>query len=322
MMARMTEPDDVARVDSLLATARALEVDRVTGEVVSALEKAGVRTLLLKGPALVDLLYDDGTPRTYLDCDLLVPPEDHDRAAALLVSLGFERDSEADHLVPQFGPLHADPFSRAEDGAQVDLHRALSGLRMGGSDVWGAVGASAQSMMVGGTPVSVPRPAALALIVALHAAHHGSEVEQPLEDLSRAVDRVPLDTWREAVDLADRLHAIPPLANGLRMLPAGLELAERLRLPSAELIHSALDETSGAGVALGFERLAERRGLVPKAALVFEEIFPSPRFMRWWTPLARRGRAGLLLAYPWRVLYLLREAGPGIRAWRRSRSAR
>lgn len=321
-MAPMDRPDDAPRVDSLLATARALEVDRVTGEVVRELQKAGVRTLLLKGPALVELLYDDGTARTYLDCDLLVAPEDFDRAAALLVSRGFERGSEADHLVPQFGPLHADPFKRTEDGAQVDLHRALSGLRMGGSDIWGAVGESAQTMMVGGTEVAVPRPAALALIVALHTAHHGEDVEQPLEDLARAVERLPLDTWREAVGLADRLHAIPPLANGLRMLPAGAELAERLRLPSPALIHSALDETSGAGVALGFERLAERRGLRAKAALVLEEMFPSPRFMRWWTPLARRGRAGLVLAYPWRILYLLREAGPGIRAWRRSRAAR
>jgi hypothetical protein len=314
-MAPMDRPDDAPRVDPLLGTARALEVDRVTGAVVSELEREGVRTLLLKGPALVELLYDDGTPRTYLDCDLLVPPEDFDRAAALLVSLGFERDSEADHLVPEFGPLHADPFKRSEDGARVDLHRALSGLRMGGSDVWGAVGESAQSMRVGGTWVSVPRPAALGLIVALHTAHHGEEVEQPLEDLARAIERLPLETWREAVDMADRLHAIPPLANGLRMLPEGVELAERLRLPSAEL-------TSDAGVALGFERLAEREGLRAKAALVLEEIFPSPRFMRWWTPLARRGRAGLVLAYPWRVLYLLREAGPGIRAWRRSRAAR
>ena len=41
--------------------------------------------------------------------------------------------------------------------------------------------------------------------------------------------------------------------------------------------------------------------------------------MRWWSPLARRGRLGLALAYPWRIAYLLRQTGPGIRAWRKAR---
>jgi hypothetical protein len=316
----MTGPDDPARAASLLATAQALEVDRVTGEVVGAMRERGVKALLLKGPALSSWLYDDGETRSYVDCDLLVPLRDQDTACTVLRELGFERDESSDHLEPRFGPLHADGWGRASDGGNVDLHRALSGMRMGGSDVWEELAAGADTIRVGQEEVSVPRPAARALIVAMHAAHHGDQAAQPLEDLRRAVARLPLDTWREAVDTADRLHAIPPLAVGLRMLPEGAEIAQRLGLPSAQLIEAALGRGPVGSTALGFERLAARPGLRAKAALVLAEMFPSPRFLRWWTPLARRGALGLLLSYPWRLLWLAWQAGPGLVAWRRNRA--
>ena len=195
-----------------------------------ALGRAGVRMLLLKGPVLATWLYDDGAARAYVDCDLLVPPEDYAAAGEVLGSLGFERSSEADHLEPRFGPMHADTWRRA-NGAEVDLHRALPGMRMGGSDVWGAMSTGAEQLRVGRVSINVPRPAARALVVALHAAHHGTEQEKPLEDLRRAVDRVPFATWEETRELAERLHAEPRLAIALRLVPEGAELAERLGYP-------------------------------------------------------------------------------------------
>jgi hypothetical protein len=192
---------------------------------------------------------------------------------------------------------------------------------MGGSDVWGAMSQGAERLKVGRAVIDVPGPPGRALVVALHAAHHGDEQLRPLEDLRRAVERVPLSTWEEARALAERLHAVPRLAIGLRLVPEGAELAERLGLPSAKLVSAALEEGAGAEVALGFERLARSHGLRAKAGLLLSELFPSPRFMRWWSPLARRGPLGLALAYPWRIVYLLRQAGPGIRTWRKARAA-
>jgi hypothetical protein len=302
--------------ESRLATARALHVDRFTGEVVRCLRDSGVRPLLLKGPALAAWLYADGTARPYVDCDLLVAPDQEPAAAAVLASLGFERNRSADHLEPEFGPLHADTWKRERDGAEVDLHRALSGMRMGGSDVWGAMAERSETMKVGSAEVEVPGPAARALIVALHAVHHGSENPQPVADLDRAIALVPVTDWRGAVSLAERLHVVAPLALGLQLLPDGAKLAEELGLPPAEIAASA---HSGAGIALGFDRLAGRHGVVAKLRLLLQEMFPSPRFMRWWSRLARHGPLGLALAYPWRVIYLLWHAVPGIRDYRRSR---
>jgi hypothetical protein len=288
--------------------------------VVRALRDAGVPSILLKGPVLMSLLYDEREPRAYTDCDLLVPLEDHERAEEVLKSLKFVRDSSDDELRARFGPAHADPWLRASDGGVVDLHRALSGMRLGASDVWGEIAAGAGTMAIGGTPVQVPRPAACAVIVALHAAHHDvAELAHPLEDLARSIDRLPLDTWAEAARIADKLHAVPPFALGLRLLAPGRALANRLGMPSADLVEASLGRRPGGRTALGFARLAGRRGVRAKAALVLEELFPSPRFMRWWTPLARRGRIGLSVSYLWRVVWLLLQAIPGVRGWWRAR---
>lgn len=316
----MSVVDDASRAAGLAATALTLGADRVTEEIVPALQAEGIDCLLLKGPALANWLYDDRSQRTYVDCDLLVALNDYARGQELLSARGFERDRSADHLLPRIGPMHADSWHRRGDAAAVDLHRALPGMRMGAANVWVAMADRSETMRVGRIDVRVPRPAARALLVALHAAHHGASAQRPLEDLSRAIDRVPLKTWREAVEIAEALHATPSLTVGLRLLPAGQELAERLGLPSAELIDAVLGKGPGGRTALGFVRLAQRKGVRAKASLIVREMFPSPRFMRWWSRLARRGRAGLVLSYGWRLVWLLAQLGPGIRTWQRSRA--
>jgi hypothetical protein len=317
----MEARSEAVRMDPLLVTARALEVDRVTGEVVHALRAAGVTPLLLKGPALVAWLYDDGTPRPYVDCDLLVPPADWEKAQHVLSSIGFERDTSLDEYDPRFAPRHADPWKRASDGGQIDLHQTLPGCPVNATDLWGPISADAETMKVGATQVAVPRPAARALIVAAHAGHHGPDEERPIEDLSRAIERVPQATWAEAVEIAYEVQAMQLLSRGLRLLPEGARLAERLGIPSPELIEASYGEGLGGGTALGFARLAEQRGARAKARLLLRELFPEPRFMRWWSPMAARGRLGLALAYAWRVCWLVVHAGPGLYAWARSRKA-
>src|SRR5919198_5552417 len=73
-----------------LATAYSLHVDSAIAEIVRALREGGVPSIALKGPALARWLYDDGAPRAYGDCDLLVPPDRLTAAAPPLRGLGFE----------------------------------------------------------------------------------------------------------------------------------------------------------------------------------------------------------------------------------------
>jgi hypothetical protein len=143
-------------------------------------------------------------------------------------------------------------------------------------------------------------------------------VRQPLDDLTRAVERMPPATWEAAAALAERLDATPAFAAGLRLLPAGAELAERLQLScdiSAEVI---LRAGAAPPMALGFEWLTHVPGIRGKARLVLGKLVPDREFMIAWSSLASRGRAGLLTAYAWRLLWLACHAIPGFRAWRRA----
>ena len=74
-------------------------------------------------------------------------------------------------------------------------------------------------------------------------------------------------------------------------------------------------------VTLGVDRLSATPGLRAKARLAIGWTFPPPDFMRTWSPLARRGRAGLALAYVWRPLALAGQTGAAIAAWRRAARA-
>jgi hypothetical protein len=55
--------------------------------------------------------------------------------------------------------------------------------------------------------------------------------------------------------------------------------------------------------------------------MLAREVVPTVKFMQWWSPLARRGRGGLLLAYLWRPLYLITRTPAAVRAVRHARKA-
>jgi hypothetical protein len=303
------------RASALLATARSLAVDRFTAEVVRAFDHAGVESVLLKGATFVDWLYDRGEIRAYLDSDLLVPPEDAIAAERVLQALGFERLPEPP---PLRGAPHAAPWGREGDTTSVDLHYTLFGSGASPTEVWNALRPHFRPMSVAGLTVRVLDDAGRALLVALHAAQHGGLTERPRRDLERAVERVPQETWERAARLAVEVDAITPFASGLRLMPAGAMLAERLTLPEPGLF-GLLEEGTGAPLALGFERLARTPGLVGKLALIRREVAPSADRLRWLSPLARRGRLGLAAAYIHRPLWLLRRAPPSWLAWQKRR---
>jgi hypothetical protein len=296
----------------VLASAVSLALDVVTAEVVAALESAGVRTILLKGPALARRLYDDGAPRPYADIDLLVAQEDAEAAGAVIAGLGFH--------VADASARQATVWMRRADGATVDLHTSLIGIGGPASDVWTALQADTERMLVGGREVEVLGAAGLALHVGLHAAEHGLQGEKALSDLERAVERTPTSVWEEAAALADLLDAASAFATGLRLVPSGRALADRLDLTRTSSIETALRARTAPAPALGLHRLATTPGLPRKAALVAAELFPPAPFMRGSSALARKGRAGLALAYLWRPAWLVLRLGPAFVAWRRAHS--
>jgi hypothetical protein len=170
-----------------------------------------------------------------------------------------------------------------------------------------------------GTPIEVPRTDVRLLLLALHAAQHGEREPQPLRDLARALEIGTPGEWRDAASLAEQLQAQAAFAAGLGLLEPGRRLREELQLATVATIESALRATTAPALTLGLAWLVRLPGLRARLRFIVHKAFPSPGFMRTWSPLARRGRLGLGAAYLGRPLWLLARAGPAVRAWQRAR---
>lgn len=307
----------MADVSARVRAARTIDVDLTTAAVARGLRDAGVRAVLLKGPALAALLYGPSEHRSYADVDLLLAPGDEAPAGAALRGLGFQPIVD-DEALRGHRRVHAHEWSRGR-GASVDLHRTLPGAAFPPSVVWDALASETGAITVGGVEVETLSTTGLLVQVALHAAHHGPLSRRAIDDLERAVRRMPLETWSGAAELAARIGATPAFGAGLRLAPAGAELAEELGLPDEVPVDVALRAAGAPPLAVGLDWLLRTEGLGARLALVARTAVPAPSALRLWRPLARRGPGGLAAAYVSHPLWLARHAVPSIRAVRRAR---
>lgn len=296
----MTEPRvDAGIVGSLLA------LDAVTAQIADDFERAGIPVVLLKGPSISHWLYDPPSERPYDDIDVLIRERDLAGAESVLRGDGFRFVHDDSHgRIWLRGPI------------SVDVHRRVVGLEAEPDRVFEVVLGSSARFDLGRGSIRVPSEAMRALLVALHAAQHGPDLPHPLEDLERAVARLPEETWREAAALAAELDAEEGFVVGLDLVPEGSVLRERLGYEPRPW--RGLPE-----VTTGLLRFAATEGARNRLALVFHEVFPTRDYLRAHNKLARKGRAGLLAARAWRPFSLLLRLGPAVSAaWsvRRRRS--
>jgi Uncharacterised nucleotidyltransferase len=313
---------DVSRAPSgrVLAAARTLRVDATTAEVLREFGAAGCRSILLKGPALQRELQPDGQRRSYGDTDLLVAPADLERAGELLTELGFVLVMDHRHH-PGVSEPHAQEWMQARSGASVDLHWRLAGAGLAAERAWEILAAHTVPIEVGGAGGESLSRAGVALVVALHAAHHGETHPKPLRDLERSLAAFERATWEAAALLAAELDAGEAFAAGLRLVPEGARLAAGLDLGAVRSPRRRLLASSQPPGSLGLLRVLESRGPRARARAVRHELLPAPSFMRATTALARRGPAGLALAYPVRAAARARALPAAVRAVRRARAA-
>jgi hypothetical protein len=303
----------------IAATASNLRIDAATADALSAFGAAGVEAVLLKGPALSGWYTAHDPARSYADCDLWVRPSDFGLAEQTLARLGFERHVDQSGL-PNWWLEHDVSWYRESDGVTIDLHRFLQGVRVDPGDAWETLAASRDTVLVAGHPTPVLSIPARALYVTLHAAHHGEATGgKPILHVERALAAVPDDDWQVAANLAARLHATDSFGAGLRLIPAGAALAERLGLPLTESVEVALRASSPPPVALGIEQLSSAPGLRARARIVARKVVPPPGFIRHWWPPAAANRRMLVVGYLYRPIWLIKHAPAGVRAWRDAR---
>jgi len=295
--------------------ARNFAVDALTAEVAGAFGCEAIETLVLKGPVLARWLYP-GEVRPYVDCDLIVAPGSRARAIGVLKRLGF-----AEHCAWMPTPLSLDPGGTAFNrpgGGMVDLHCQLPGLDGDPDAIWGRLAASAERQLIAGVELQVPDRDTVLLHVVLHAAHHANQVnDKPLEDLRRALAAVEEPEWSRALDLARAYQGVPAFAAGLRLLPEGTDLARRLDLGEVRSFQHEIRREGNVIAEELYALLSAEVGIRRKLAIAASDIFPLPDYMRWWSPLARRGKLGLAGAYLWRTIWIIGQAPGAIRTlWR------
>ena len=316
--ARLTDrPGPGTRFDPVVEVAHSLKADRTTCEILDVFGSAGIRSLLLKGPAIARWLYDNEGERPYRDSDLLVQTRLVEVAEDLLAEIGFEHAPLDD--LPHDRPWHAHAWVRHSDNAGVDLHRSLIGIAVSPDEAWSVLSEETEQMDLLGSEVEVLAPAARTLHVALHAAQDGRRLSKPIEDLRRALSRVDFPIWEQAALLAARLDALSAFVAGLRLEPEGQKLLERLDVHTKVSMEDALRAEGAPQLALSLEWLTHAPGVKEKLLFLARRVVPPPTFMRAWSSMARRGRLGLLLAYLWRPVWSLLQIGPALRSWRRAR---
>jgi hypothetical protein len=166
--------------------------------------------------------------------------------------------------------------------------------------------------------VEAPGEAVGALLVGLHAAHHGLTLPKPLQDLERALARLDDGTWRQAAEMARSLGAEAEFAAGLSLRPQGAAVAGRLGLDAARA-KRAVRLRGAAPAALVIEwlvtELRTRSTFSDRARVMGRLLVPSREWMLQGYPLARRGPAGMAAAYLVRPIRVARMVPSALWTW-------
>lgn len=231
-------PEDLR--EALEADAAAATTDHLRAlvdltAVLGALDGAGIPSLAVKGPVLVETTYGDPRLRPYRDLDLLVDPGDLGRALGCIEDAGgILIDRNWDYLTKQRkGQLHVGlPF-----GCVLDLHWnpvdvASEALEVDSATLFGGLVA----LEVGGVEILTTSPAHTIVHLALHAAMEGGCRLIWLKDLERVTATTDVD-WHEVVRTARAWKATTAvslmLGRAVRVLDASVpaEVLTELRPP-------------------------------------------------------------------------------------------
>lgn len=217
-------------------------------DALRVLHDAGIRTLVLKGVALVVAHYGDAGVRPMDDADVLVPWDEAQRALAALTGAGWAREP---NRAPRLNTAHAEHLGHAVAG-NLDLHRSALAQAARDEPFWSA---STEIEILG-----VRTRTLAATDQLLHVAAHGARwgLLPPVHWMADAVTvaRVELD-WDRFVAEARRRRMTLTLTAALEHLvdAVGFEVPTdalaRLRstpkAPLERLVHRLAAEPRGGG---------------------------------------------------------------------------
>jgi hypothetical protein len=275
--------DDALRVEIVLDELCVRELNRV----LAALEDHGVFPLVFKGAAIAHTHYEASWLRPRVDADLLIPPDQRERAFDVLHGLGYLR--------PPFtsGSLVAyqAPFVRTgrfgEDHA-LDVHWRVSNAQAAASILrYDELASRASAITVRGQTMRTPTAEDALLLACVHRVVHHDNADDLLwvYDIHLLAERLTLPEWRALADTASSRGVKALCAAGLSLssdrfgtaIPA--EIMSRLTSPSGVRERAAVYLRTGLRP---IDRLmVDLAALGPRAgiSLVWEHVAPPARYV-------------------------------------------
>jgi hypothetical protein len=224
-------------------------------KLLRLLETHGIAALPYKGPVLAALAYGNMALRQFGDLDLLVHPQDADRAKALLWGQGYRwLDGRPPTRFPRL--LKVYELVSPDGHVLVELHWALTSATfffpLDPAPLWTRL----ETVSLLETPVRSLAPEDLLLILCVHGAkHHWSRLGW-ICDVAAVLQAAPQLNWMRCLAQASQL-------GGRRMLALGVRLA-----------HDLL----GAGLPTEVGRWIQAEAAVPwLAAQVWARLFAAVR---------------------------------------------
>jgi len=191
-------------------------------EIVSLLDGAGIRVCTLKGPALAARLYDDPAVRVSTDLDLLVDPNDLERAARALRANGYIGASDATTSYLLQHSHHLD-FSK-EDAASIDLHFQAYvgfGVRV---PAYALMDHAVEYALTDSCHVLVPSPEDELMYLAVHAAGHSFVRLAWLYDMKMLLRKNPRLNWHAVVSRSERAGISTAVGFAIELLTRWLDM--------------------------------------------------------------------------------------------------
>lgn len=248
-------------------------------DLVQSLESAGVPVIVLKGPAIAIMAYDDCSRRTFADSDLLVWRHDLGRARDLVIARGYAASFSVETENGLIAGQHALEFS--DSRTAVELHWTLMPrhlrFNLNLDDLWSRSGV-AECL---DSKMRTLAPEYLYLYLCAHGAKHEWSLFRWICDIAQLGARLTPAQAESVMALASQANANRLLALGLRLVRAVFG-DETSPFPSAAF---GLERETAQLVALVKSRLVSDamapHGLLPRRiAQIHEYMEPLAFWLR------------------------------------------
>lgn len=176
-------------------------------KVLDGFSRAGIPAIPIKGLILAEALYGDVSLRPTSDLDILVRPQDLDRARGLLPGLGYRASFWQQNLSH---PFHDPPYISNRPGVFLELHWSLyPDLR--DTNMHDVIWQRAQPVLWNGHRVLVLSPEDNLLYLSWHLPRHGGILKLFCDITLLAKKYEDEFDWRHLLWAAERFRARPAL---------------------------------------------------------------------------------------------------------------